>query len=99
MVIVFQMKRVKRVKIVNKVIEGRPDVTDSIKNGEIDLIVNTTEGKRAIEESLSIRSAAVRKHVTYYTTIGAAIATCTAIEHIGDSSVNCLQDLHSEVFL
>ena len=84
---------------VNKVREGRPHIVDMIKNGEIDLIVNTTEGKRAIEESLSIRSAAVRKHVTYYTTIGAAIATCTAIEHIGDSSVNCLQDLHSEVFL
>ena len=70
-----------------------------IKNGEIDLIVNTTEGKQAIEESLSIRSEAVRKNVTYYTTIGAAIATCTAIKHIGDSSVNCLQDLHSEVSL
>ena len=84
---------------VNKVREGRPHIVDMIKNGEIDLIVNTTEGKRAIEESLSIRSAAVRKHVTYYTTIGAAIATCTAIEHIGDSSVNCLQDLHSEVLL
>jgi len=84
---------------VNKVREGRPHIVDMIKNGEIDLIVNTTEGKQAIEESLSIRSAAVRKHITYYTTIGAAIATCTAIEHIGDSSVNCLQDLHSEVFL
>ena len=84
---------------VNKVREGRPHIVDMIKNGEIDLIVNTTEGKQAIEESLSIRSEAVRKNVTYYTTIGAAIATCTAIKHIGNSSVNCLQDLHSEVSL
>jgi hypothetical protein len=39
----------------------------------------------------------VRKGVTYYTTLGAAIATCTAIEHLDDSDVNRLQDLHNEV--
>jgi carbamoyl-phosphate synthase large subunit len=70
---------------------------DMIKNGEIDLIVNTTEGKQAIHESHSIRAEAVRKAVTYYTTLGAAIATCTAIEHLDDSDVNRLQDLHNEV--
>ena len=82
---------------VNKVREGRPHIVDMIKNGEIDLIVNTTEGKQAILESLSIRAAAVRKGVTYYTTLGAAVATCQAIEHLGDSEVNRLQDLHEEV--
>jgi carbamoyl-phosphate synthase large subunit len=81
----------------NKVREGRPHIVDMIKNGEIDLIVNTTEGKQAIHESHSIRAEAVRKGVTYYTTIGAAIATCTAIEHLDDSDVNRLQDLHNEV--
>ena len=81
----------------NKVREGRPHIVDMIKNGEIDLIVNTTEGKQAILESLSIRAAAVRKGVTYYTTLGAAVATCQAIEHLGDSEVNRLQDLHKEV--
>ncbi len=81
----------------NKVREGRPHIVDMIKNGEIDLIVNTTEGKQAINESHSIRAEAVRKAVTYYTTIGAAIATCTAIEHLDDSDVNRLQDLHNEV--
>jgi carbamoyl-phosphate synthase large subunit len=69
----------------NKVREGRPHIVDMIKNGEIDLIVNTTEGKQAIHESHSIRAEAVRKGVTYYTTLGAAIATCTAIEHLDDS--------------
>jgi carbamoyl-phosphate synthase large subunit len=81
----------------NKVREGRPHIVDMIKNGEIDLIVNTTEGKQAIHESHSIRAEAVRKGVTYYTTLGAAIATCTAIEHLDDSDVNRLQDLHNEV--
>jgi len=81
----------------NKVREGRPHIVDMIKNGEIDLIVNTTEGKQAINESQSIRAEAVRRNVTYYTTLGAAIATCKAIEHLDDSDVNRLQDLHREV--
>jgi carbamoyl-phosphate synthase large subunit len=81
----------------NKVREGRPHIVDMIKNGEISLIVNTTEGKQAIQESLSIRAAAVRKKITYYTTLGAAVATCEALEHLDDSDVNCLQDLHREV--
>jgi carbamoyl-phosphate synthase large subunit len=81
----------------NKVREGRPHIVDMIKNGEIDLIVNTTEGKQAIHESTSIRAEAVRRGVTYYTTLAAAIATCRAIEHLDDSDVNRLQDLHKEV--
>jgi carbamoyl-phosphate synthase large subunit len=82
---------------VNKVREGRPHIVDMIKNGEVDLIVNTTEGKQAIVESLSIRAEAVRRDVTYYTTLGAAIATCRAIEHLDNGEVNRLQDLHNEV--
>jgi carbamoyl-phosphate synthase large subunit len=82
---------------VNKVREGRPHIVDMIKDGEIDFIVNTTEGKQAITESLSIRAEAVRRGVTYYTTLGAAVATCGAIEHLDDTEVNRLQDLHNEV--
>jgi carbamoyl-phosphate synthase large subunit len=81
----------------NKVREGRPHIVDMIKNGEIDLIVNTTEGKQAIVESRSIRAEAVRRGVTYYTTLGAAVATCHAMEHLDNSDVNRLQDLHNEV--
>ena len=84
-------------KRVNKVREGRPHIVDMIKNREISLIVNTTEGKQAIRESASIRAEAVRTGVTYYTTLGAAIATCSAIEHLDDIDVNRLQDLHHEV--
>ena len=81
----------------NKVREGRPHIVDMIKNAEIVLIVNTTEGKQAINESRSIRAEAVRRNVTYYTTLGAAIATCKAMEHLDNSEVNRLQDLHKEV--
>ena len=81
----------------NKVREGRPHIVDMIKNGEISLIVNTTEGKQAIRESHSIRAEAVRRNVTYYTTLGAAVATCKALEHLDDGDVNRLQDLHKEV--
>ena len=81
----------------NKVREGRPHIVDMIKNGDFAFIVNTTEGKQAIRESISIRGEAVRRAVTYYTTLGAAIATCKALEHLDDGEVNRLQDLHSEV--
>jgi carbamoyl-phosphate synthase large subunit len=48
-------------------------------------------------ESHSIRAEAVRRNVTYYTTLGAAVATCSAIEHLENVEVNRLQDLHKEV--
>jgi carbamoyl-phosphate synthase large subunit len=81
---------------VNKVREGRPHIVDMIKNDEIDLIVNTTEGKQAIRESNSIRREAVHRRVTYYTTLAAAVATCEALDHLDEVEVNRLQDLHRE---
>jgi carbamoyl-phosphate synthase large subunit len=83
-------------KRANKVRDGRPHIVDMIKNGEIDLIVNTTEGKRAIRESNSIRREAVHKRVTYYTTLAAGLATCDALDHVEEVAVNRLQDLHAE---
>ncbi|EQD70817.1 carbamoyl-phosphate synthase, large subunit, partial [mine drainage metagenome] len=81
---------------VNKVREGRPHVVDMIKNDEIDLIINTTEGKLAIRESNSIRREAVHRRVTYYTTLAAGLATCEALDHLDEVEVNRLQDLHRE---
>jgi carbamoyl-phosphate synthase large subunit len=82
---------------VNKVREGRPHVVDMIKNDEVALIVNTTEGKQAVRESRSIRREAVARRVTYYTTVAAARATCDALDHLGDIEVHRLQDLHKEM--
>src|SRR3546814_6276438 len=59
-------------KGVNKVKEGRPHCVDMIKNGEIQFIANTTEGKQSIEESRSIRGAAFQHKICYFTTIGCA---------------------------
>jgi len=83
--------------IVDKVGEGRPHIVDIIKNGEISLIVNTTEGTQAIADSGTIRSNALQHKVTYSTTLAGAEAMCSAME-LGESSVvNRLQDLHQEI--
>ena len=59
--------------------------------------MNTTEGKKAIAESHSIRREALHHKVTYYTTIAAARATCDALDHLGVPEVYRLRDLHAEV--
>ena len=84
-------------RMVNKVREGRPHCVDMIKNGEIVLIVNTTEGKQAVRESHAIRREAVQRRVTYYTTLAAALATCEALDSLDEVEVNRLQDLHQEL--
>jgi len=88
--------------LVNKVKEGRPHIVDMIKNDEISLIVNTTEGKKAIEDSSTIRRQALQHKVTYSTTIAAAEALCEAMMiegiHEGDVEVYRIQDVHSELF-
>jgi carbamoyl-phosphate synthase large subunit len=82
--------------IVNKVMEGRPHVVDMIKNGQIALIVNTTEGKQAIADSYTIRRSALQHKVYYSTTIAGARATCMALEYLDTGNVTSLQDLHQE---
>jgi len=81
---------------INKVSEGRPHAVDMIKNNEICLIVNTTEGKKTIRDSQGIRAAAVNHKITYYTTINAGKATCEALDYLAKNDVNKLQDLHRE---
>ncbi len=85
------------VKRVNKVTEGRPHIVDMIKNEEISLIVNTTEGSQAIADSATIRSNALQHKVTYTTTLAGGLALCTALKETNLTAVNRLQDLHQEV--
>jgi carbamoyl-phosphate synthase large subunit len=82
---------------VNKVREGRPHIVDMIKNDEVELIINTTEGRQATRDSQAIRREAVARRVTYFTTLAAGLATCEALDHLEDTDVNRLQDLHKEV--
>jgi len=67
------------VKNVNKVAEGRPHIVDSIKNGEVALVVNTTQGSQAVADSFSIRREALMHGITYYTTISGAKAAVDSI--------------------
>jgi len=67
--------------------EGRPNIVDSIINGEIDLIINTTLGKQSIRNSFSIRRNAIDRQVPYVTTIRGAIAVTKAIEALKQRKV------------
>ncbi len=85
------------VEVVNKVTEGRPDISDLIKNNPVDLVVNTTEGRAAIADSAVIRRLAVERRVCYTTTLAGGQAFCEAIAHLhahpGKPSVRRIQDL------
>ena len=81
---------------INKVREGSPHIVELIKSKDIELIINTTEGKQSIEESFSIRAEAVISGITYYTSLEAAYATLSSFDFLGDISVNRLQDYNTE---
>jgi carbamoyl-phosphate synthase large subunit len=67
------------VERINKVQEGRPDVVDALKNGQIQLVINTTEGAQAIADSFAIRQATLTASIPYYTTVSGARAAAAAI--------------------
>ena len=84
-------------KRINKVAEGRPHIVDMIKNDEVSLIINTTEGKRAIKDSYEIRREALNRKVSYTTTMAGAEATSLALQYQDASEVRSLQQLHKEL--
>ena len=83
---------------VNKVREGRPNIVDMIKNGEIDLVINTTSDKKAIAESYEIRRSALTFNIPYTTTLAGAKATALAIKALnkGELEVMSLQEYHKD---
>jgi carbamoyl-phosphate synthase large subunit len=83
--------------VVNKVTEGRPDISDLLKNERIDLIVNTTEGRKAIADSAIIRRLALRHKVCYTTTLTGGEAYGIAIRYGEGEQVRRLQSLHAEL--
>jgi len=86
------------VTVVNKVAEGRPHIVDMIKNGEVNLIVNTVDSKpSAMRDSYSIRHAALQGRVTYYTTLAGARAACLGMQHLAELQVYDLQMLHKRL--
>jgi len=85
--------------MVNKVKEGRPHTVDLLKNDEIALIVNTTEGRRSIADSSAIRRTALAKKVFCTTTLAGADAVCEAIKEGKNKTreVRRLQDVHKRI--
>jgi carbamoyl-phosphate synthase large subunit len=81
---------------INKVREGRPHIEDLIKNGNVDLVINTTSDKRAIAESYSIRRTSLTLGVPYTTTLAGARATALAIKAMcaGELGVKTIQEYH-----
>ncbi|HTJ54355.1 MAG TPA: carbamoyl-phosphate synthase large subunit [Nitrosospira sp.] len=83
---------------VNKMSEGRPHIVDMIKNGEMDLIINTVEDKRsAVHDSYSIRHAVLQARVTYYTTLAGARAACIGMASMQELRPYSLQELHGSM--
>jgi len=83
---------------VNRASEGRPHIVDMIKNGEISFIVNTEEATRAAQaDSRSIRTTALARRVTYYTTVAGAKAAVAGMKHLAQLEPYRLQDLHARL--
>ncbi|MBZ0123379.1 MAG: carbamoyl phosphate synthase large subunit, partial [Roseovarius sp.] len=80
-------------EVVNKVYEGRPDIVDMLKDGQISLVMNTTEGAQAVEDSREIRSVALYGNIPYFTTSAGAHAAARAMQarQEGDLVVLALQ--------
>ncbi|HUF56845.1 MAG TPA: carbamoyl-phosphate synthase large subunit [Thermohalobaculum sp.] len=76
----FLSARGVRAERVNKVYEGRPHIVDVMKNGEVALVLNTTEGAQSVRDSFDIRASALTQKIPYYTTAAGAVAAAEAIE-------------------
>jgi carbamoyl-phosphate synthase large subunit len=86
------------VTVVNKVAEGRPHIVDMVKNGEVNLIINTVDSKPSVmRDSYSIRHAALQGRVTYYTTLAGARAACIGMQHLEDLQVYDVQTQHKRM--
>ncbi len=85
---------------VKKLCEGRPNVSDMITNGEIQLIINSPVGKDSVNDDSYLRKAAIKAKVPYMTTIAAAKATADGIRYVKSheaGEIKSLQELHSEI--
>jgi carbamoyl-phosphate synthase large subunit len=83
---------------VNKVQEGRPHIVDALKNGQIQLVINSVEERRgAIQDSLAIRTTALLQRVTFYTTIAGARAAVEGMQDPAEIEVQSLQSLHAQL--
>ncbi|WP_194757303.1 carbamoyl-phosphate synthase large subunit [Aliidiomarina indica] len=83
--------------VVNKLQEGRPNIVDAVKNGEYSYIINTVEGRQAIEDSVYIRREALLNNVSYTTTLNAGFAAVKAHTVNDRARVSSVQELHKRI--
>jgi len=95
----FLASRGVEAKAVRKVQDGRPNLVDAIKNGEVQLVVNTPVGKESVHEDSYIRKAAIKYKVPYITTTAAALAAARGIAAVrsGRSALLSLQEYHASI--
>ncbi|MHA7829182.1 MAG: carbamoyl-phosphate synthase large subunit, partial [Roseovarius sp.] len=77
-------------EVVNKVYEGRPNIVDMLKDGQIALVMNTTEGAQAVEDSREIRSVALYDKIPYFTTAAGAHAAAQAMKARQDGELKVM---------
>jgi len=77
-----------KVQLVKKVLEGRPHIVDAMKNGEVKLVFNTTEGKQSLSDSFEIRRTALMMKTPYFTTAAGALAAAQAIAATATDSLD-----------
>lgn len=86
------------VQVVNKVTEGRPHIVDTIKNGEIALVVNTVSNQiQSVQDSHSIRRSALNMRVPLFTTIAGALAMSEGVSQLSNTQVYSMQNLHQRM--
>ena len=83
---------------MNKVLEGRPHIVDQMKDGQVQLVFNTTEGAKALSDSKDIRRTALLNKIPYYTTLAGAVAATQAIQALKADTLDVapLQEYLSE---
>jgi carbamoyl-phosphate synthase large subunit len=84
---------------IHKMHEGRPNIVDAIKNGEIQLVINTPSGKLSKHDDSYIRKAAIKYKIPHVTTVAAAVAAARGIQALraGKAAVKSLQDYHADI--
>jgi len=92
---IFRIKGIEST-FVKKVQEGRPHIVDVLKDGKINLVINTTSGKQSVEDSFSLRRTTLVKNIPYCTTMAGATAAVRGIESLlkGNLAVTSLQEYY-----
>jgi len=95
----FMMTKGVPAEMIAKINEGRPDIVDVIKNGEIHLVINTPIVKASAKDDSYIRKHAIRYGVPYITTVAAAVATANGIaaRKQGHDTIKSLQEYHADI--